>query len=125
MTDSNGHRELLSGLSTPVPPASLRVKTLMAARRAADLETPVPAWRVLAAFFTARPAWSAALVVLVLAHLAMSLLPETGSGPRIVSPRDAEVAAQPDLLLLPRIDRLLGDAMSLESGETAGNGGRT
>jgi hypothetical protein len=97
------------GLTTPRPPARLRATTLLAARRAASVATPAPPWRVFLTEFVARPLWTAALIVLILAHATLGFFVEGKRATPIETPRDREVAAQPDLLRLPHVARPAGD----------------
>ena len=102
MSHRSGDRYRFDGLGPTPPPGDLRARTLGAARRAA-LDPPAPAWRAMLSFFGAQPAWTAALVALVAAHLLLGFL-HAGATPRqATSPRRAEEAAQPDLLRLPNI----------------------
>jgi hypothetical protein len=104
MTNPTGDRDFLDGLTTLSPPEDLRATTLAAARRAAIMEPAIPRWRALPAFFAAQPGWASALVALLVVHLTLGFFLEETRASKVASPRDEEVAAQPDLLRLPRIE---------------------
>jgi len=106
MRSSSGDREILDGLTHPVPPADLRGRTLAAARLSAAAQHPSPPWQAILAFFGAQRGWTAALVVLLAAHLVLGSFREGSRSARAMLPRNVEVAAQPDLLRLPRVKDL-------------------
>jgi len=106
MTSPTEDRKFLDSLTTLSPSEDLRARTLAAARRAATTEPTVRPWRALLVPFAAQPGWTSSLVALLMAHLAVGRFLEGARTARITSPRDEEVAAQPDLLQLPRIEGL-------------------
>jgi hypothetical protein len=106
MSFSSGDREILNGLTHPMPPADLRARTLAAARLATTADPSLSPWQAILVFLGAQRGWAAAVVVLLLAHLLFGFLQEETLSPRAVLPRSAEEAAQPDLLRLPRIKDL-------------------
>ena len=121
MTDPTGKSEILDGLATPHPPPGLRTRTLAAAHRAAVQPSP-SGWRAVAACIYAQPAWAAALVILLLAHLAFGFFLEGARPGTLVAPRDEEVAAQPDILRLPQIRNLAHEdsTMRLDRADSEG-----
>ncbi len=94
---------ILDGLFPPDLPGELRSRALEAARRAAMATPRRSLWHFLALFFKSQPAWTAAVAVLLVAHLVLTVVERPASPRPAVSPREMEIAAQPDLLRLPAI----------------------
>jgi len=100
-------KDLLERFETPDPPAGLRARSLAAARLAMAQPAPRPdRWTRLWQSRAARLAWAAAVVVLVLGHVALSMPPH----PTTVRPGTSLLLAGsiPDLELaatvtLPRL----------------------
>ena len=103
MTKPLSDNEILGGLRTPDPPMELRARTLVAAARVTAVTPPVTVWRTVLAYFSAQPVWTAALVGVLVAHLTLGFFLRSAPSGRLVLPRDEEVAAQPELLRLPRM----------------------
>jgi len=119
--DANGGHDLFDGLGTPAPPAGLRPRSLAAARVAAAGEIDASGgWSILAVM-RAQPAWSTALVTLLLAHLMLGFFLESRRFTHLVLPRDREVAAQPDLLRLSTLEPNDELGPTLRQDEVAGD----
>ena len=123
MRSSSGDREILEGLDHPRPPAGLRARTLVAARLSASAPRTAPPWQAVLAFFGMQRGWTAALAALLVAHLLLGFFNEGARPPRAALPRNAEEAAQPDLLRLPRIKDLARQIAGARLEKTHGEGG--
>jgi len=105
-------RDPLDGAGPPLPPAELRARVLAAVGPVLAHE-PVGRWTRIWQSRPLRISWAAAMALLALAHVALSLRAPRREGPPVVAsvPRDNERAARPRhepelarAISLPRID---------------------
>jgi len=113
---------ILDSLAIPHPPADLRAKTLAAARRAATQPRSPSRWQSIRSFFAAQPRWTTALAVLLAAHLLLGAVSDRTRPGTPNLPRNLETDAQPDLLRLPRIERMRPSGLAPPHAEDPGKG---
>jgi hypothetical protein len=90
----------LNGFRVPGPTPGLRERTLNAARTVSARE-PRPE---IAGWVTSQPLWTAVVASLLIVHLALGSILGVLQPSRRELPRNTEIAEQPDLLDLPRLD---------------------
>ena len=117
MTDPRSGPDPLAGLRVPPPDATLRTRTLAAARAALERRAAPSGWRAAFAALRALPALTSLVALLLLAHALLFLVPPSrrGAVTHLASPAVQArelAAAAPEVTPLPKVRPL---TVSLES----------